>query len=209
MTPDTAIPTVFVVEDDAEARERLWLHLSAAGLIVKTYEAAEAFLAEHTPELTGCLITDVRLPRMDGVRLTEELANRPNRLPIIVISGYADTPLVVQAMRAGAVNFLNKPLDPQALMRALHAAMQESSTTISLRSEAAAAGYRVSTLSPREREVFDAFARGLSTKQVADHLGLSPKTVETHRTHLHEKLKVDTPYALVRMGVLGALFGRV
>lgn len=202
-----AIPTVFIVEDDADSRDRLCLHLQAAGLIVRSYETAEAFLADHTPELTGCLITDVRLPQMDGVRLVEELARRQNRLPVIVISGYAETPLVVQAMRAGAVDFLNKPLDPQILLRTLHAAMQQATTTVSLRSEAAAAAFRVSTLSPREREVFDAFARGLSTKQVANALGVSPKTIETHRAHLYEKLKVDTPYALARIGVLGALLG--
>nr|WP_294518671.1 response regulator [uncultured Rhodopila sp.] len=207
MQIEPAIPTVFVVEDDPEARDRLCLHLQVAGLVVKSYESAEAFLLDHTPELTGCLITDVRLPRMDGVRLVEELSRRPNRLPVIVISGYAETPLVVEAMRAGAVDFLNKPLDPAILLRTLHAAMQQATTTVSLRSEAAAAGFRISTLSPREREVFDGFTRGLSTKQVANELGVSPKTIETHRSHLYEKLKVDTPYALVRIGVLRALLG--
>lgn len=207
MHTEPAIPTVFIVEDDADARDRLSLHLQAAGLVVKSYETAEAFLADHTPELTGCLIADVRLPQMDGVRLVEELARRPNRLPVIVISGYAETPMVVEAMRAGAVDFLNKPVNPQSLLRILHAAMQQATTTANLRSEAAAAGFRVSTLSPREREVFDGFARGMSTKQVANALGVSPKTIETHRAHIYEKLKVDSPYALARIGVLRALLG--
>ncbi|CAH2605834.1 Two-component nitrogen fixation transcriptional regulator FixJ (plasmid) [Rhodovastum atsumiense] len=202
--PET--PAVFVVEDDTDLRDALSFRLRAAGLPVRAYATAEAFLAEHTPDMLGCLVTDVRLPRMDGVSLIGTLSDRGNRLPIIVISGHAETPLVVDAMRAGAVDFLEKPLDPAAVVASVRAAMQGASTAASLRSEAARMADRLAVLSPREREVFDRFAVNVTTKQVADALSLSPKTVESHRARLLEKLGADSPSALVRLSVLVALF---
>jgi two-component system response regulator FixJ len=130
-----------------------------------------------------------------------------DQLPVVVISGHAQTPLVVRAMRAGAVDFLEKPLDPEAVIGAVRAALGGTVTPASLRQAAVAASARVAALSPREREVLDGFARGAATKQIADELGVSAKTVETYRARVQEKLGVTTTYGLARMGVLAAVFG--
>ncbi|WP_162530530.1 response regulator transcription factor [Rhodovastum atsumiense] len=210
------IPTVFVVDDDKGVRDGLAFQLRSAGLTVQTYEAAEAFLADRPPaSLAGlltpaCLLTDVCLPGMDGVELVERLARGGcTPLPIVVISGHAQTPLVVRAMRAGAADFLEKPLDPEAVMRAVRTALGGAATPANLRKEAAAAALRVAVLSPREREVLNGFAQGAATKQIAGDLGVSAKTVETYRTRLQEKLGVDTTYGLARVGVLAALFSPI
>jgi two-component system response regulator FixJ len=203
--PET--PTVYLVEDDLEAREGLTFYLRSAGLAVGAYETAETFLDQHTSAMTGCLITDVRLPQMDGLGLIDALTRNGNRLPIIVMSAHADTPLIVQAIRAGAVDFMEKPVDSEVLLSTIRGVLHGSSTNAALRSEAASGASRVALLSPREREVFEGFAGGATTKQVADRLGLSPKTVEAHRTRMFEKLEINTANALVRLGVLTALFG--
>ena len=190
-----------------EVRDGLAFQLRAAGLAVRTYEAAEPFLAAQLPAGRNCLLTDVRLPGMNGVELVEMLAReKREQLPVVVISGHAETTLVVRAMRAGAVDFLEKPLDPGAVIAAVRAALGGAVTSASLRQAAAAASARLATLSAREREVLDGFARGVATKQIAAELGLSAKTVETYRTRLQEKLGVTTTYGLARMGVLAAVF---
>lgn len=203
--PDT--PRVFVVEDDTQEQDGLTRLLAAAGLPTSAHASAEAFLAQHSAAMTGCAIIDVRLPGMSGVELVGALNGRANRLPIIVVSGFAQTALVVEAMRAGAVDFLEKPLDPLLVISSVRAAMRGASTVAGLRSEATAAAARLATLTPREREVFVHFSRGLSTKETAEAVDRSPKTVETHRLHLLEKFGVETHAALVRLGVLLTIYG--
>jgi two-component system response regulator FixJ len=200
------MPTVYLVEDDPELREGLAFYLRSSGLSVAAYETAEMFLAQHTAAMTGCLVTDLRLPGMDGISLIEAITDNGNRLPIIVMSAFTDTPLVVQAVRTGAVDFIEKPLDQRIMLNAIHRAMKGASSGAALRSEAAAAASHIALLSPRERQVFEAFASGATTKQVADRLHLSPKTIEAHRKHLFGKLRINTMNTLVRLGVLSALF---
>jgi FixJ family two-component response regulator len=202
-------PTVFLVEDDADLRDGLRLYLGTAGFAVRAYSTAEGFLADYRPGFTGCLITDVHLPKMDGVSLIDALNRAGRSLPVFVISGFAGTALVVQAMRAGAVDFLEKPLDLPAALEAVRQAMNGLAGSAGMRSEASIGLARMARLSLRERDVFARIAAGASTKQVAADLDLSPKTVETYRTRLFEKLGVHTPHALLRLAVLTALAGPV
>ncbi len=200
--------TIFVVEDDPTLLEVLSCSLDEFGFAVRTFASAEAFLEVHTAKMRGCLLVDVRLPKMDGVALIAALGDRATRLPSVAMSGFTRTPLVVEAMRAGAVDFLEKPFESTVLLRALRVASRWASTgRVDMRADAAAAAARVSLLTPRELTIFNEFATGASTKQVANTLALSPKTVETYRTRLLAKLDVNTPYALVRLAVLDSLFG--
>jgi len=205
-----ALPTIFLVDDDPIIQDVLSAELIHAGMAVQTFGSAEAFLKAHTVGMRGCLLVDVRLPGMDGVGLIAALRIRATHLPAVAMSGYARTPLVVEAMRAGAVDFLEKPFGPGALMTALNVAIKWASTgAADMHADAAEAAARVVGLTPRERTVFNEFATGASTKEVATILGVSPKTVETYRARLLSKLDVDTPYALVRLAVLASLFGPI
>jgi two-component system, LuxR family, response regulator FixJ len=206
MPPSPDLRHVYLVEDDTNQRDGLQLMLESSGFVVHPYESAEAFLAEHTPILVGCVVSDVRLPGMDGVGLINTLKQTANQLPVIVISGYAETPLVVEAMRAGAVDFHEKPLDPQSLIAAVHAATNGVDREVELRNEVAAAAPRLASLSERETEVFLRFGQGTPAKRIADEMGLSPKTVESHRTRLLEKLGLESPSALVRLSLLVAIY---
>lgn len=202
------LPAIYIVEDNPKMQKILSRTLSASGFVVQGFESAEAFLEVHTTKMRGCLLVDIQLPQMDGIALIAALSERATRLVSVAMSGFAHTPLVVEAMRVGAVDFLEKPIAHPVLLRALRVAVQwESTGRADTRADAAAAARRVSLLTPRERTIFDEFATGASTKQVADTLALSPKTIETYRTRLLNKLDVVSPYALVRLAVLNSLFG--
>jgi two-component system response regulator FixJ len=204
------VPTIYLVDDDPVVLDLLSAELIDAGMAVQAFGSAEAFLDVHTIGMRGCLLVDVRLPGMDGMDLIAALNARASHLSFVAMSGFARTPLVVQAMRAGALDFLEKPFAPCALVGAVHVAIRWASTgAADMRGDAAEAAARVVRLTPRERTVFNEFATGASTKQVAAILGVSPKTVETYRARLLSKLDVDTPYALVRLAVLASLFGPV
>lgn len=204
--------TVFVVEDDTDARNAICFLLHADGRPTRGFATAEAFLAEAEAERSrgwrgGCAVVDIRLPGMDGVSLITELARRRLGLPAVAISGYTDTPLVVRAMRAGAADFLEKPLNPDALRASVAAILVGARTAENLSREAFAVAARLQSLTPREHDVFERLAQGNSTKQAAAFLGLSPKTVETYRANVLAKLGVTTSHALARIGVLVALAG--
>lgn len=206
--------TVFVVEDDADARAAICFLLDAEGRSTRGFATAEAFLTEAEAEAEramgrrgGCVVVDVRLPGMDGVALIGEMSRRRLGLPVLAISGYTDTPLVVRAMRAGAADFLEKPLDPDTLRESVALILAGARTAENLSREAFAVAARLQVLTPREREVFDRLAHGNSTKQAAVYLGLSPKTVETYRANVLAKMGVATTHALARIGVLAALVG--
>jgi two-component system response regulator FixJ len=202
------LDTIFMVEDDPLIQEVLSTTLSESGFAVQSFKSAEVFLEVHTAKMRGCLLVDIRLPQMDGIALIAALGDRATRLVSVAMSGFTRTPLVVEAMRVGAVDFLEKPFANPVLLRALRVAIQwASSGRAETRADAAAAARRVSLLTPRELSIFNEFATGASTKRVAHALSLSPKTVEAYRTRLLSKLDVDTPYALVRLAVLNSLFG--
>jgi two-component system response regulator FixJ len=189
---------VHVVDDDAGVRDSLRLLLEASGYAVQTHVGATAFLAEAAG-LAGCVLTDVRMPGMDGLELQEQLNARGVRLPVIVMTGQGDIPIAVRAMKAGAVDFLEKPLDDARLLEAVARALEEGRRLSEARASAADAASRLAALTPREREVLDLLVTGLSNKAVGNELGASPRTIEVHRARILEKLQARSLPELVRI----------
>jgi two-component system response regulator FixJ len=198
--PDTmsSAQTVHVVDDDEAIRDSLRILLEAAGFAVRAHQSATAFLAE-APCLGGCVLTDVRMPEIDGLELQRRLNESGIRLPVIVMTGQADIPIAVRAMKAGAIDFLEKPFGDEALLDAVRRALAESRRLLEIASVAAGAAGRLATLTPREREVFDLLVTGLSTKAIANELGASPRTIEVHRARVFEKLEARSLPDLVRL----------
>jgi two-component system response regulator FixJ len=198
-------PTVFVVEDEPDDRDALVFHLMATGHRVQAYSAAEPFLAALDPTTWGCLVSDVRLPGLDGLALIAELARRGSSLPVVVVTGYADVPLAVQAMKMGAVDFLEKPFAQGAIGDTIRRALEGVREAATLKRQAEAAAGRIAALSGRERDVFNGLVAGKLGKQIAYDLSISPRTVEVYRASTMEKLGVNTLSELVRLGILREL----
>jgi two-component system response regulator FixJ len=210
MPPDEPQPSiVFVVEDEPDVCEALTFHLTAMGHRVRAFGAAEPFLAALDPATEGCLVCDVHLPGMDGLALIAELAGRGSRLPVIVITGYADVQLAVRAMKMGAVDFLEKPFVKGAIAETVQRALEGAREAASRKHEAEVAAALITTLSKREHEVFDGLVAGKLGKQIAQELGISPRTVEVYRASAMERLGARTLSDLVRLGLLVALHGSV
>jgi two-component system response regulator FixJ len=188
-----------VVDDDASIRDSLRVLLEASGFSVTTYETAMEFLTAAPFTAGGCVLTDIRMPHLSGLELQERLSSRAARLPVIVMTGQGDVPLAVRAMRAGAVDFLEKPFADEQLIGAVERALQQSRMAEESDRLAAAATRKLSELTPREREVLGLLIAGLSTKAIANRLGASPRTIEVHRGRVFGKLDVDTLPQLVRL----------
>jgi two-component system response regulator FixJ len=190
--------TVHVVDDDEAIRDSLRLLLRASGFVVRTHDSASAFLA-LAPTLIGCVLTDVSMPEIDGLELQRRLNEGGVRLPVIVMTGQADIPVAVRAMKAGAVDFLEKPFADEQLLEAVRHALERSMQLHANDLVAAAAAGRLAALTPREREVLDLLVAGLPTKAIANELGASPRTIEVHRGRVFEKLQVRSLPELVRL----------
>lgn len=200
MTPPC--PLVPVVEDDAAVRDSLGLLLRTAGYESIGFASAEALLAGLPPEAC-CLIADVRMPGgMDGVALVQALRRRGLPLPVILVSGHADIPLAVRAMKAGAVDFIEKPYEDTAILGAVATALAGQAIPAD-----AEAVHQVAQLSPREREVLVALVAGKANKAIAHELGISPRTVEVHRARVMEKLGVRSLSAALRIALMAGLGG--
>lgn len=197
MTADT----IFVVDDDAAVRESLRMSLKLKGYDVEIFESAGAFLASGADSRRGCLVTDIRMPDMDGLELQEELVRRKSALPVIVITGHGDVPLAVRAMRAGAVDFLEKPFDREALLSAIARALEVGSRAAAASGDAREIHERIALLTPREREVFDLVVAGKQSKVIAHELGASTRTIEVHRGRMMNKLQVQCLQDLVRLAI--------
>jgi two-component system, LuxR family, response regulator FixJ len=197
--------TVFIVEDETDDRDALAFHLMAMGHHVQAYGAAEPFLAALDPAIEGCVISNLHLPGLDGLALITELARRGSVLPVVVVTGDADVPLAVRAMKLGAVDFLEKPFAEGAIGETVQRALQSARETASLKRQAEAAAGRIATLSGRERDVFNGLVAGKLGKQIAYDLHISPRTVEVYRASTMEKLGVNTLSELVRLGILTEL----
>jgi len=191
--------TVFLVDDDARVRKALSRMLTAHGRDVRTFASAEEFLAQHDPEIPGCAVFDVAMPGLDGLGLQRALRGGGNHRPIIFITGQGDIPTSVSAMKAGAVDFLTKPLRDNHLLDAIARAEQADATSRAARVEFAVIRAKVETLTPREREVLSYVVAGRLNKQIAAHLGTVEKTVKVHRGRMMEKLGVRTVADLVRL----------
>jgi RNA polymerase sigma factor (sigma-70 family) len=195
--------TVFVVDDDASVRDSLSLMLGIAGYRTALFADAEAFLAALRAEWAGCLIADLRLPGMTGIELQQELARRGSSLPVIIITAHGDVPTARQAFHARAVDFLEKPFDQKHLFTAVEAAFARERDRRYDEASSHAQATLLASLTPREREVLERVADGLHAKEVAAALGISPRTVEVHKTRIMGKLGVRNVAELVRFAVGG------
>jgi two-component system response regulator FixJ len=194
--------TVFVVDDDTAVRQGLRFMLRAAGYSVEAFPSARSFLEDYDPRRGGCLLLDVQMPRMTGLELQQRLNVRGWRIPVIFITGHGTVPLAISAMKAGAFDFIEKPLREDALLESIERALHWNDRAYEERLERATLQTRVASLTPREREVFELVARGEPNKVIARHLGISFRTVELHRAHITEKLQARSLSDLIRMGII-------
>ena len=191
---------VFVVDDDADLRESMQALLESAGYRVSSYGSARAFLAGQNSH-GSCLIADIRMPEMDGLELQEEMARRGIGLPVIVITGHADVPHAVRAMKAGALDFIEKPFDDELMLESIRRAIEIGDRARNRSSEAKAAQDLLSQLTPREREVLEQLVAGRSNKVAAYELSISPRTVEIHRARIMDKMRARSLSDLVRIAL--------
>jgi FixJ family two-component response regulator len=189
---------VFVVDDDVSVRESLELLIRTAGWQPETFASAQEFLSRPRPTAPCCLVLDVTLPGLSGLELQVQLAERTD-MPIIFITGHGDVPMTVQAMKAGAVEFLTKPFNDAVLLDAIRGAIERSRVALREESEIQALRSSYASLTPREREVMALVVSGLLNKQAAGELGISEITVKAHRGQMMRKMKADSLAALVAM----------
>jgi len=201
-------PIVFIVDDDASVRTSTERLVRSVGFRVQTFASAKEFLDASRPEGPACLVLDVRLPGLSGLDLQHELAQSGPQVPIIFITGHGSIPMSVQAMKAGAVEFLTKPFQRGELIAAIRAAIERDRTAHSARRAADELRARYETLTPREREVLGFVVAGLLNKQIAGELATSERTIKFHRAHIMEKMNAASLAELVRMaGQLGISHG--
>jgi two-component system, LuxR family, response regulator FixJ len=206
MSSDKAI--VHVIDDDDAVRESLAFLLGTAGLDVKTYESAVAFL-DVAPEVKlGCVITDVRMPELSGVDLLRRLQELKLGVPVIVITGHGDVPLAVEAMKIGAVDFLEKPFDDEVLLASVRSALNQLDRDSKRQAERGEIEGRLATLSNRERDVLEGLVAGHANKQIAYDLGISPRTIEIYRANLMTKMEAASLSDLVRMALIAGIVGQ-
>ena len=195
----TPSQVVFVIDDDASMRDAVSRLLNAVGLTVQTFASAREFLAGRLPDVPGCAVLDVRLPGLSGLDLQREMVERGIHIPVIFITGHGDIPMSVQAMKAGAVEFLTKPFRDQDLLDAVRSGIQLDRQGRKERAELAELRDGLRQLTPREREVMSLVVAGLLNKQIALRLGASEKTIKIHRGHVMQKMRADSLADLVRM----------
>lgn len=191
--------TVYIVDDDKAVRDSLTDLLDSVGLSTKSYVAARDFLAAYTTKHYGCLVLDIRMPGMSGLELQEELNRRDAVLPIIFITAHGDIPMAVQAMRQGAINFIQKPFRDQELLDSINKALKTYDKKYKSQREDKSVKEHVHKLTPREHEVMKMIVAGKANKVIAIDLGLSQRTIEVHRANVMEKLEARSLAELVRI----------
>lgn len=201
---DIAEYTVHIVDDEEPVRKSLAFMLTMAGFAVRVHESATAFLAAAPALRKGCLITDLRMPDLNGVELLRHLREAGAAMPAIVITGHGDVPMAVDAMKAGALDFIEKPFEEDVLIEAIHRAAAELARTNSAEDAGTIRG-RLAVLSDREREVFEGVVAGLPNKTIAYDLDISPRTVEVHRANVMAKMEARSLPELVRMAMAAGL----
>jgi two-component system response regulator FixJ len=192
---------VHVIDDDEAARASLAFLLETEGLLVRTYESAEAFL-EGAGVAKGCVVTDVRMPGMSGLDLVRRLKELRIDLPVVMMTGHADVPMAVEAMKSGVIDFVEKPFSDDQLISIVRRALKERDAVAERDAERTEIQRRLDTLSGRERDVFDRLLRGAANKVIAIDLGISPRTVEIYRANVMTKMAAANLSELVRMGLL-------
>jgi FixJ family two-component response regulator len=191
--------TVYVVEDDEAVRDSLDLLLKSDGKLVKTYESALAFLRDYSDKMAGCIVLDIRMPGMDGMELQKKLNDKHSILPIIFVTGHGDVPMAVDAMKEGAVDFIQKPYREEALLEKIEAALEQDREQRKSLGEKQEIIRRIKNLTPREHEIMDRMIAGQANKVIAIELEISQRTVEIHRSRVMHKMGTHSLAHLVRM----------
>ena len=191
--------TVYVVEDDEAVRDSLELLLKSDGKPVKTYESATAFLKDYSDKMAGCIVLDIRMPGMDGMELQKKLNEKHSILPIIFVTGHGDVPMAVDAMKEGAVDFIQKPYREEALLEKIEAALKQDLEQRKSLDEKQEIIRRIKSLTPREHEIMDRMIAGQANKVIAIELEISQRTVEIHRSRVMHKMGTNSLAHLVRM----------
>ena len=191
--------TVFVVDDDPAMRESLSFLMGSVGIRVRTFENAQAFLDQHDTGERGCLVLDVRMPGMSGLELQEHLNQQGVSLPVVMITGYGDIPMAVRALKSGALDFIEKPFTEQELLDRVNEALHVDERLRRLEEKRVLFDARVSRLTERESQVMQLVVDGKSNKLIAHELGLSPKTVEVHRSRVMDKMEAGSLAQLLRL----------
>ena len=194
-----AEPTIFVIDDDPSVRQSLESLIKSVGWRVRIYGSAPEFLGSGHLDAPGCIVLDVRLPGLSGLDLQQALLRAKSHLPVIFITGHGDIPMSVQAMKAGAVEFLPKPFREQDLLDALKLALDRDRITRQQRAELAALRARYDSVTPREQQVMGLLVTGLLNKEIATTLGVSEVTIKVHRSQIMQKMQADSLANLVRM----------
>lgn len=190
--------TVFVVDDEVEVRESLRWLIESIDLNVETFESAEEFLASYNPDRPGCAVLDMRMPEVSGLELQKKLKAKGLALPLIFITGFGSVPIAVEALKMGAVDFMEKPFSDQVLLDKIHHALEIDRQARLKKSLNENVSARVKDLTSREKEIMDLVVQGKATKRIAVQLGISPKTVEAHRARVMQKMEADSIADLVR-----------
>ena len=194
-------PTVFVVDDDPSVRGSLELLIRSQGWEPETFASAEAFLSRPRSQVSSCLVLDVTLPDLNGLDLQKMIADERVEMPIIFITGYGDVPMTVQAMKAGAVEFLTKPFDDEVLLTAIRQAITRSAATLDDQAQLKTLRECYASLTPRERDVMRLVVSGMLNKQIGLKLGISEITVKAHRGKMMAKMRVDSVADLVKVAM--------
>lgn len=190
--------TVYIIDDDRGVRESLVLLLSLQGYATRAFDSGGAFLAAALPEWSGCALVDLRMPGMSGLELQRELAARDIGLPLIFITAHGDVTATRQALKSGAVDFIEKPIDDVELLAAIEAACKRDERARHSRAHSTRFGELLARLTPREREILDRVVAGEHNREIAQALGISARTVEVHKAHLMDKLQIERIPDLVR-----------
>ena len=193
--------TVFVIDDQPSIRHALGEMLSVFGYDVEAYESADSFLRALDPMRHGCVVADVRMPGMDGIELVRELARRQVLLPVVVISGHADVPMAVAAIKAGAEDFIEKPVDDVQLVAAINRGLARAHAKQRLQERMEDVRSRFKRLTPREVEVFDLVVEGYTSEAIGARLGISTRTVEGYRVQIMDKMQAESVAALIRQAI--------
>jgi two-component system response regulator FixJ len=196
-----AAPTIFLIDDHASVRDALREMLGVLGYAVKAYESADTFLAMVDKREPGCIVADVRMPGTDGIGLVRELSRRGIAMPIVLISGHADVPMAVAAIKAGAQDFIEKPVDDRKLVAAINRALAQSVEQQDLQKSQSALDARFARLTPRQIEIFDLVVEEFTSHAIAAKLNISVRTVESYRAEIMEKMQAESIAGLVRQAI--------